>query len=343
MKRIAWLLLALSLPAWATINGVDSSRILIPCVYGQRDSEYPAGGACNPPAPSDYIQSFASFSASSSAYAAIDGNPNIAIHDKAKTVAQDADAFQISDTQCRDGDDRSMLLRNDGEIKDVEGKHRLEIYPADNLSGYDSTTNDIEYWFGWSVKFPIANWPKGSEAGGGSSQIISGQWGAGQGPSIVLQFQHDGDSDGKVRFNFRRGYGAVESGHAWKDYYYKKGATGDGTSESGITNSTTNSNDDFPLDQWVDIIVNFQQDPDGATGFLNVWVVENGHKTLMIAETGVQIGYADEAGQGLRTKSGLYFGTLDRAFVYQGYFDAYSFYQGDDGYDAVAPSGTPCS
>ena len=72
MKRLAWLLLALSLPAQATINGVDSSRILIPCVYGQRDSEYPAGGACNPPAPSDYIQSFASFSASSSAYAAIE-------------------------------------------------------------------------------------------------------------------------------------------------------------------------------------------------------------------------------------------------------------------------------
>ena len=28
MKRLAWLLLALSLPAWATINGVDSSRVV---------------------------------------------------------------------------------------------------------------------------------------------------------------------------------------------------------------------------------------------------------------------------------------------------------------------------
>ena len=341
MKRLAWLLLALSLPAWATINAITSTRILTPCAEGQRDAAYPSGGLCNPPASADYIESFATLDVSTEAYAAIDGRPFLKIHRSGKTAADDPDGYQIT-SQCRDGDDRSMMLRNDGTIADIQGKRRMEVYHAKTLAAYDNTSNDIPYWFGWSIKIPSASWPKGSEAGGGSKQVISGQWGSGDGPSIMLQFQHDADSDGKVRFNIRRGYGAVEASPSWQNYYYKKGVTGDGTSESGITNSTTSANDDFPLDQWVDIIVNFQQDPDGATGFFNVWVVENGHKTLTVGESSVQIGYADEAGVGTEPKGGLYFAD-NRAFIYQVYFDAYKFVQEADGYDAVAPSGTPCS
>lgn len=54
------------LAALATINGVDSSRILIPCTEGQRMGEYPAGGACNPPALVLYHQDFESLNASQS-------------------------------------------------------------------------------------------------------------------------------------------------------------------------------------------------------------------------------------------------------------------------------------
>lgn len=43
MKRIVWLLLTLSLPAWATINGVDSSRVVLPSFDGTRYGMYVAG------------------------------------------------------------------------------------------------------------------------------------------------------------------------------------------------------------------------------------------------------------------------------------------------------------
>ena len=43
MKRIVWLLLALSLPAWATINGVDSSRVVVPSADGKRYGSHPNG------------------------------------------------------------------------------------------------------------------------------------------------------------------------------------------------------------------------------------------------------------------------------------------------------------
>ncbi len=43
MKRLAWLLLAISLPAWATINGVDSSRVVLPSFDGTRYGAYVAG------------------------------------------------------------------------------------------------------------------------------------------------------------------------------------------------------------------------------------------------------------------------------------------------------------
>ena len=43
MKRIVWLLLTLSLPAWATINGVDSSRVVFPSFDGTRYASHPTG------------------------------------------------------------------------------------------------------------------------------------------------------------------------------------------------------------------------------------------------------------------------------------------------------------
>ena len=43
MKRLAWLLLALSLPAQATINGVDSSRVVFPSFDGTRYASHPTG------------------------------------------------------------------------------------------------------------------------------------------------------------------------------------------------------------------------------------------------------------------------------------------------------------
>lgn len=43
MRRILWLLLALSLPAWATINAITSTRILLPSYDGTRYGQYPSG------------------------------------------------------------------------------------------------------------------------------------------------------------------------------------------------------------------------------------------------------------------------------------------------------------
>lgn len=43
MRLFLALLLALSLPAWATINGVNSSRVVVPSSDGKRYGQYPAG------------------------------------------------------------------------------------------------------------------------------------------------------------------------------------------------------------------------------------------------------------------------------------------------------------
>lgn len=46
MRRILWLLLALSLPAWATINGVNTSHIIQLTSAGNRNSRCPDGSDC---------------------------------------------------------------------------------------------------------------------------------------------------------------------------------------------------------------------------------------------------------------------------------------------------------
>ncbi len=75
MTRIAWLLLALSLPAWATINGVDSSRVVLPAPDGYRYAEYPDGDTPLPPSGLLYENVF-------------DGNPT----NTADDVRQETDA-----------------------------------------------------------------------------------------------------------------------------------------------------------------------------------------------------------------------------------------------------------
>ena len=337
MKRIAWLLLAISLPAWATINGVDSSRILIPCNEGQRSGEYPDGGACNPPAP--YTQDWLGFSLSSTAHSAINGDANLRIFSHSKGPSEDVNAYQIVSSQCRDGDSRALFMRNVGTIKDSVGKHRQEIQFADNLPDFDRTSDDTEYWFGYSKYIPSAGWPKASEAGGGSLEIISNQFKNGQGPNLLFQYQHDGNSDGLIRLTFIRYWGATEGAETPVKYYYKKKS---GATEN--TNTTSNTVSEFPLDRWMDIIVRFVQDPDGSTGSVTVYVVDTSDSTIttMVNETNVQIGYADEAGVGIQFEDGMYWGPTDRSFTYQMYYDAYHAYKGTDGYNIVKPDGTPC-
>lgn len=94
MKRFAWLLLAMSLPAWATINGVNSTRILLPSFDGSRYSQYPDGDKPQNPAELLYFNGF-------------DGNPTNTIdaaYGNIGTIANQSDITFYPDSIGPGGD-----------------------------------------------------------------------------------------------------------------------------------------------------------------------------------------------------------------------------------------------
>lgn len=184
MKRLAWLLLALSLPAWATINGVDSSRVVLPSFDGTRYGAYVAGDY---PTGGDGV-----FYAN-----AFDGNPtttkdadygNIGILANQGDIEYDPDSIDWDGLNCGSG---LVYSGPDLFIVDESGnkvlryaidasasgynlecsntlRHRALLIYGNNLSndktGAAHTTGgsgfriipDTEYWFGWRYKMDCA-------------------------------------------------------------------------------------------------------------------------------------------------------------------------------------------
>ena len=186
MKRLAWLLLALSLPAWATINGLDSSRVVLPSFDGTRYGMYVAGDLPATPPEMLYTNSF-------------DGNPTNTkdngcgnTHDNIGIFADqsDIDYDPSSISECRaDGPDVFIVADPDdsensvlkfvnnassGETNTEDSgieKHRVKIRFAMHLSNdvQDGDPSDdhmaggdgfrllpgTEYWVGFRYRYKV--------------------------------------------------------------------------------------------------------------------------------------------------------------------------------------------
>ena len=325
MKRIAWLLLAISLPAWATINGVDSSRILIPCTEGQRMGEYPAGGACNPPAVVDYLENWSQFIVGDG-YSKINTGTRITIVSPSKT---DASTYSFVTSPSRDGN-KSLLIANDGTVVDAGGaKHRAEVRYARNLADFDTFNIGEEYCIGYSLRLSSTGWPDYNN----STSVFVGQL-VQTNPYVLLQYEDDGDSDGAVRFGIQRKYGASSSDPSTQNFYFVNGVEGNTTKDDGA--------DQWVLDRWYDIVINVIPSPADASGTLKVYVIDttDDSETLAVNLTNTQIGFADEVVEPF-WKMGIYWGKDSRSTTYRIYYGPMRMKKGSGCKDDVTPSGTP--
>ncbi len=325
MKRLAWLLLALSLPAWATINGVDSSRILIPCTEGQRMGEYPAGGACNPPAVVDYLENWSQFIVGDG-YSKINTGTRITIVSPSKT---DSSTYSFVTSPSRDGN-KSLLIANDGTVVDAGGvKHRAEVRYARNLTDFDTFNIGEEYCIGYSLRLSSTGWPDYNN----STSVFVGQL-ARDNPYLLFNYQDDGDSDGYVRANVQRKYGASASSPLTQNFYYAKGVDGNTSSAVGA--------DGWKLDRWYDVVINIIHSPADASGTLKIYVIDTSDatETVLANLTGTQIGFADDISEPF-WKMGVYWGADTRSTTYRVHYGPMRMKKGSGCKAVVTPSGTP--
>ena len=170
MKRIAWLLLALSLPAWATINGVDSSRVVFPSWDGTRYAQYLVGDLPNPTP--DYVNDFEACTPGSTTFGIADEYPSPGV----LFQAPNSESAQTCSVDPLDAGNQSYHVRVDvGPDGYVEwpahpAKHRYQHTIANNLtndiSGSHTTGQtrlrfvpDGEYWFGFRMHVDVESSP----------------------------------------------------------------------------------------------------------------------------------------------------------------------------------------
>ena len=323
MRRILWLLLALSLPAWATINAITSTRILTPCAEGQRDAAYPSGGACNPPAPAEYIETWSQFGLSDT-YSAINSGTNITVNNGSKT---DSSTYTFTNTVKRGDEAKSLLIANDGTTLSADGKHRAEVRYGRSMADIDTLNIDEEYCIGYSVRLSSTGWPADTK------QVIVGQL-ANTNPYVIIQYKGDNNSDGYVRAEFQRKYGAQANNPSTESFYYLKGTDGNKTDVSGTGQ--------WKLDRWYDVIINIIPSPADADGKLYVYIIDTSDstETLAVNLSGTQIGFADEIKEPY-FKSGIYWGSDTRSTTYRVNFGPVRIKRGASCKADVTPSGTP--
>lgn len=324
--------------SWATINAASFQRTVAACTgSGNREAQYPSGGAtCIPPESPQWFESFVGFTVSTTAYAAIDADDELEINENlSKDSGEDANAYQITSTYCRDGDNQSMLIANNVDILGPEGKLRQEVKYWASIDLQPET----EYWIGYSMM--LVDWPEGTEAGG-DNFMIDGQITTLNGPILLRQFYHDCDNppdctitDGKVKYNVRYYNGPTDGSQVPHNYWYRK----------GVDENTSSSYDDFPIGQWVDFVIRWRHSPAATTGYVKIWLIEeDATSTVLVDDANIQLGFTDESGEIGVPFVGTYHGLTDQptGFTYKTVYDNFKAYQGANGYSVVAPSGTPC-
>lgn len=370
MRRILWLLLALSLPAWATINAITSTRILTPCAEGQRDAAYPSGGACNPPAAVLYHQSFEAlntsqtFTSGANAYGV---TPTVSLEAYAglKYNANCNDSMSISTTVAREtGGTQSLKFINNFALYSNSGtcpgttKARVEYRMGANqaklttcsVDDCDSWDFGSERWIGFSTY-----WPTAGNASWGAGvvrpiffQIIGTGAPTGDPESPILWFLLGPDGRLDVDTGFSAEAGDLTSAH---DYIYAGGwvrkpdsttlsagewaalkTSGSSGAEYHLKNIANGTASRIQRDEWTDFVVHFKKGYTAATGLIEVWM--NGEKVVNIPAFPTTVNDFDES----YTKSGMYASRNASGGTYTMYLDSYRATDETGSYEAVDPA-----
>ena len=366
MKRLAWLLLALSLPAWATINGVDSSRVVLPSFDGTRYGAYVAGDYPETPPGVIWTQDFEGianetvFSKANmdSTYEALEGLGHISICDAGVT---------ISNTVARHGT-QSVKFYNDlavpadgSNCTDSARKARVEIqmganqYKITHKSAYGDQlgfTFGDERWIGYSMYFPTA----GNDGWTASSQPIIFQLiGAGAptgDPTSPVLWMHLNTNGG---FALNTGF-SVEAGDltSAQDYLFEGGnvytTNWDAITSAQWTALKTSGSSGaeyhlkfksagyYSRDTWYDVIIHYKKGYTKATGLIEVWVrnVTTGVLTKMVDVPAFPTTVSDFSQSYFKT--GIYKGVQTVSNKYTMYIDSWRAYDEQGTFNAVDPA-----
>jgi hypothetical protein len=362
MKRIAWLLLALSLPAWATINGVDSSRVVLPSFDGTRYGAYVAGDYPETPPGVIWTQDFEGIANGTvlskanmdSTYEALEGLGYNSICDEGVT---------ISDTVARSGS-QSLKVFNDLINPANSGptgctsttKARVEILIAANQY---KTTNTIgnghgftfgsERWIGYSMYFPTSG-----NSGWSTSiqpiifQIIGDGAPTGDPDSPILMLRLGSGGKFGVETAFSADAGDLTSS---QDYLQTAGrvydpsfaqltpgqwATLKDEGSSGAEYHLKNLAGTSPLlsrDTWHDVVIHFKKGDTVATGLIEIWL--DGVKVVDVPAFPTTVSDFDDS----YIKIGAYHGsTTAGSETYTMYVDSMRIYDEQGTFNAVDPA-----
>ena len=307
MKRIAWLLLAISLPAWATINGVDSSRVVLPSFDGTRYGAYVAGDYPETPPGVIWTQDFEGiangtvFSKSNmdSTYEALEGlGYNSDCHS----------GISISDAVARAGSQALKIFNNVSEASDSQPpgcsttiKARVELLLGANQYALTGSIGDgngwplgSERWLGYSVYFPT------SGNGGWSSvspDIIIFQLVGNNGddadpisPILYLVLSSNGALGVDTAFSAEAGDIGTSQDYlkpyAWTSSWTRmtdaQWATLKSSGTSGVTEAHLKIPSSVTLqrDRWYDVIIHFGKGETFATGVIEIWLRDTSTSAL---------------------------------------------------------------
>ena len=367
MKRLAWLLLALSLPAWATINGVDSSRVVFPSFDGTRYGMYVAGDF--PETPPGYIwsQDFESLSTSQvfTENAVVYGTSN-SLEEVAglRYIADCYSGITVSTAQARSGS-KSLKFYNDlnvpgdqstctasaskARVETSLGANRYELTRSETAGAAGGTPNGEgltygdERWFGYSVYFPTAG-----NTGWGTSNtpIIFQIFGKGSGAdsaSPILHFQLGKNGIFEVEAEFSVEPGDLTSAQDYLQPYVRKPTGGSitpaewsaiktsGGAKYGLKNFASPSAA-YTRDAWNDVVVHWKKGYTKATGLIEIWL--NGVQIVDIPAFPTTRNDFPES----FLKTGIYSGPKTGTEKYTMYVDSWRAYDENGTYEAVDPA-----
>ncbi len=303
MKRIAWLLLALSLPTWATINGVDSSRVVLPSFDGTRYGMYVAGDFPETPPGVIWTQDFEGIangtvltkSNMDSTYKASEGlGYNASCHSGisiSNTVARHgSQALKIQNDTSEASDSGSCAAATKARVELTLGANQYKITNSGDGLGWPLGS---DRWIGYSVYFPTSGNTSWSSI---SPRIIIMQiFGAG-GDSLdpstpILYFILGSNGSLSADTTFSAEAGDITSS---QDYLMPYAYIGDtktnsttwallkSSGTSGVTEGRLKIASSVTIlrDRWYDVIIHFAKGKTVATGAIEIWLRDTSTSAL---------------------------------------------------------------
>ncbi len=369
MTRIAWLLLALSLPAWATINGVDSSRVVFPSFDGTRYGMYVAGDF--PETPPGYIwsQDFESLSTSQvfTENAVVYGTSN-SLEEVVglRYIADCYSGITVSTAQARSGT-KSLKFYNDlnvpgdqtkctaaaskARVETSLGANQYKLTKSNTAGAAGGTptgkgfTYGAERWFGYSVYFPTSgNTGWGTPNSPLIFQIFGNGSSSSDGASPILHFQLGENGAFEVETEFSAEPGDLTSAQDYLRTYVRAPTGGsaptpaqweilkaDGMFRYHLKNFASPSAA-YTRDTWHDVVVHWKKGYTKATGLIEIWL--DGVKIVDIPAFPTTRNDFPES----FLKTGIYSGPKTGTEKYTMYVDSWRAYDENGTYEAVDPA-----